>query len=341
MVQSMTNVPTTDSQAALTQIDELVQAGAELVRVAIPNAGALKGFAAICQQAPVPIIADIHFDYRLALEAIKAGASKLRINPGNIGSMKKVDAVIDAACEANIPIRIGVNAGSLEKSVDANTKLSLPEKLVASSLAFVDHFEARNMTNIVLSAKAHDVMTTVQTYRMLSREVPHIPLHLGITEAGTKEQGTVKSAVGLGMLLAEGIGDTMRVSLTAPPVEEPPVAWDILASLGLRRRNPELVSCPTCGRCQVDMVPIAQEVSHRLRSVPYPISVAVMGCAVNGPGEAKDADIGVACGKGQAMLFAHGKPIKRIAESDIIEELFSQIEQRYGTSPSGEVLGKE
>lgn len=327
VVQSMTCTPTSDTEATLNQIRALADGGCDVVRVTLPNRAAIDSFKAICYASPVPIIADIHFDYRLAIAAIDAGAAKLRINPGNIGSWEKVDAVIDAAGAAGAAIRIGVNAGSLEEDLASRDDLTQPEKLVASSLRFVEHFEARGFKDIVLSAKAHSVPTTIETYRALSRELPHIPLHIGVTEAGTVQQGTIKSAVGLGVLLAEGIGDTLRVSLTADPTEEPPVAWGILQCLGIRRRGPELVSCPTCGRTQVDLIPIAQEVEKRLRTCEKPISVAVMGCVVNGPGEASDADVGVACGKGSALLFKHGQPVRKVAESQIVDALMEEIEK--------------
>lgn len=327
VVQSMTSTDTADTDATLTQVRALADAGCDLVRVSVPTKAALASFAEICAAAPVPIVADIHFDYRLALGALDAGAAKLRINPGNIGSWDKVDAVIDKAGETGAAIRIGVNAGSLEDDLAARDDLTLPEKLVASSLRFVEHFEARGFTSIVLSAKAHDVPTTIATYRALSRELPHVPLHLGVTEAGTVRQGTIKSSVGLGVLLAEGIGDTLRVSLTADPVEEPPVAWGILECLGLRRRGPELISCPTCGRTQVDLIPIAEEVERRLARVGKPISVAVMGCVVNGPGEASGADVGVACGRGCGLIFRHGEVLRKVDEDAIIDELFAEIDQ--------------
>ena len=327
VVQSMTSTDTADTDATLTQVRALADAGCDLVRVSVPTKAALASFAEICAAAPVPIVADIHFDYRLALGALDAGAAKLRINPGNIGSWDKVDAVIDKAGETGAAIRIGVNAGSLEDDLAARDDLTLPEKLVASSLRFVEHFEVRGFTSIVLSAKAHDVPTTIATYRALSRELPHVPLHLGVTEAGTVRQGTIKSSVGLGVLLAEGIGDTLRVSLTADPVEEPPVAWGILECLGLRRRGPKLISCPTCGRTQVDLIPIAEEVERRLARVGKPISVAVMGCVVNGPGEASGADVGVACGRGCGLIFRHGEVLRKVNEDAIIDELFAEIDQ--------------
>lgn len=327
VVQSMTCTDTHDADATLAQVRALADAGCGVVRVTVPTTASLDPFSRVCAESPVPIVADIHFDYRLAVGAVKAGASKLRINPGNIGSWEKVDAVIDAAGEAGAAIRIGVNAGSLDEKIAARDDLTQPEKLVASSMEFVEHFERRGFSNIVLSAKAHSVPTTLETYRALSRELPSVPLHLGVTEAGTVQQGTIKSSVGLGVLLAEGIGDTMRVSLTADPVEEPPVCWGILSALGLRRRGPEIVSCPTCGRTQVDLIPIAEEVERRLRTCAKPISVAVMGCVVNGPGEASDADVGVACGRGLGMLFRHGEVIRKVPESEIVDALMDEIEK--------------
>lgn len=327
VVQSMTCTPTVDADATLAQVNALVDAGCDLVRVTVPSREALGPFERICRESPVPIVADIHFDYRLAIGAVRAGAAKLRINPGNIGDWERVDAVIDAAGEAGAAIRIGVNAGSLDKRIAERDGLTQPEKLVASSLEFVEHFEKRGFDDIVLSAKAHSVPTTIETYRALSRELPHVPLHLGVTEAGTVQQGTIKSAVGLGALLAEGIGDTMRVSLTADPVEEPPVCWGILQSLGLRRRGPELVSCPTCGRTQVDLIGLAEEVGERLKGCSKPISVAVMGCVVNGPGEASDADVGVACGRGVGMVFRHGEVIRKVPEDQIVDALMEEIDR--------------
>ncbi len=327
VVQSMTCTPTVDADATLAQVNALVDAGCDLVRVTVPSREALGPFERICRESPVPIVADIHFDYRLAIGAVRAGAAKLRINPGNIGDWERVDAVIDAAGEAGAAIRIGVNAGSLDKRIAERDGLTQPEKLVASSLEFVEHFEKRGFDDIVLSAKAHSVPTTIETYRALSRELPHVPLHLGVTEAGTVQQGTIKSAVGLGVLLAEGIGDTMRVSLTADPVEEPPVCWGILQSLGLRRRGPELVSCPTCGRTQVDLIGLAEEVGERLKGCSKPISVAVMGCVVNGPGEASDADVGVACGRGVGMVFRHGEVIRKVPEDQIVDALMEEIDR--------------
>jgi len=329
-VQSMTNTPTADAEATLAQIRALEEAGCEIIRLTVNTQEAVTGFAEAVRRSPIPVVADIHFDHRLAIAAIQAGAAGVRINPGNIGSWERVDQVIDAAKEAGCAIRIGVNAGSLDRAYDERADLTLPEKLVASACDHVAHFEERGFYDIVVSAKAHDVCTTLDTYRMLSQRLPQVPLHLGVTEAGTLRQGTVKSAVGLGILLAEGIGDTMRVSLTADPVEEPPVAWEILQSLGLRRRTPELVSCPTCGRTQVDLIPIAQEVERRLSSLRLPISVAVMGCVVNGPGEARGADIGVACGRGVGLVFAGGETLRKVPEDQIVDALFEEIARRFG-----------
>ena len=329
VVQSMLTAPTANPEAAIAQAKDLAEAGCEIVRAAIPNSSALDGFAQLCRACPVPVVADIHFDHRLAVRACELGASGLRINPGNIGSWDKVDAVIDAARAARIPIRIGVNAGSIDRELDARDDLSLAEKMALSATGFVRHFEDRDFGDIVLSAKAHDVGVTGDAYRRLSRELPSIPLHLGITEAGTAFQGTIKSSVGLGILLSEGIGDTLRVSLTADPVEEIPVAWGILQSLGLRRRTPELISCPTCARCQVDMIPIARQVEERLRTLSLPISVAVMGCEVNGPGEARGADIGVACSRGSGAIFCHGEIVRRVPDDQIVEALFAEIAARF------------
>ncbi|MBE6469518.1 MAG: flavodoxin-dependent (E)-4-hydroxy-3-methylbut-2-enyl-diphosphate synthase [Coriobacteriaceae bacterium] len=326
-VQSMTCTPTTDAEATLAQVRALAEAGCDLVRVSVPTKAALEPFGRICAESPVPIVADIHFDHRLAIGAAAAGAAKLRINPGNIGSWERVDAVIDAAGEAGCAIRIGVNAGSLQKEVVERDDLTQDEKLTASAMAFVEHFESRGFTDIVLSAKAHSVRTTLDTYRRLARELPQVPLHLGVTEAGGVRQGTIKSSIALGALLTEGIGDTLRVSLTADPLEEVPVAWGILSASGVRRRGPEMVSCPTCSRCQVDMIPIAEEVERRLASCTKPISVAVMGCAVNGPGEASDADVGVACGRGQALLFCHGEVVRKVPEASIVDALMEEIER--------------
>jgi (E)-4-hydroxy-3-methylbut-2-enyl-diphosphate synthase len=324
-VQSMTNTDTRDADATLAQIARLADAGCEIVRVAVPRADALDGFRAICAGSVLPVVADIHFDHRLAIEAAASGAAKLRINPGNIGPIERFDAVLDAAGEAGIPVRIGVNAGSLAAEYEARY-WPLAEKLVASAVAFCEHASARGFTDIVVSAKASSVNVTVDAYRKLADAVPY-PLHLGVTEAGTLRTGTVKSAAGLGILLSEGIGDTLRVSLTADPVEEVRVAWDLLAALDIRRRGPEIVSCPTCGRCEVDLIPIAEEVGRRLEGSRKPLKVAVMGCAVNGPGEARDADIGIAAGKGTGLLFVRGEAVRKVPEAQIVDALMEQIDR--------------
>ncbi len=324
-VQSMTTTDTADAEATLAQIGRLADAGCEVVRVAIPSSAALDGFSAVCEASPLPVVADIHFDHKLAIEAAKRGAAKLRINPGNIGDWNRVDSIIEAAGEAGIPIRIGVNAGSLaEQYRDADWPLA--NKLVASAVAFCAHFANRGFEDVVVSAKASSVCSTVDAYRALADELGY-PLHIGITEAGPSLSGTVKSSVGLGILLAEGIGDTMRVSLTADPIDEVLVAWEILSALDIRRNSPELISCPTCGRCGVDLIPIAEEVDRRLRERRTPIKVAVMGCVVNGPGEAREADIGVAAGKGLGIVFAKGEPLRKVPEAEIVDALFAEIDR--------------
>ena len=325
VVQSMLSTSAENVEASLQQIAVLQEAGCELIRIAIPSSSALGAFGNICERSPLPVIADIHFDSRLAVEAVRLGAAKLRINPGNIGDWDKVATIIEVAGAAGIPIRIGVNAGSLSLGFAERTDLTQPERLVGSALEFVEFFQSHGFYDLVLSAKAHDVPTTVEAYRLLARELPHIPLHIGITEAGTTFQGTVKSAAGLGALLLDGIGDTLRVSLTADPVEEVRVAWELLAACGLRRLSPELISCPTCGRCQVDLIAIATEVESRLRQIRKPLSVAVMGCVVNGPGEARQADVGAAFGAGRAAIFSKGEVLTTVDEGKVIEALFEVI----------------
>ena len=327
VVQSMLNLPLSDVAGNLAQIERLAAAGCEVIRVAIPNKAALDDFEAIVAKSPLPVVADIHFSAELAIQAARRGAAKLRINPGNIGGLEKTVPVIEAAREAGIPIRIGVNAGSLDSEIAEREDLTLPEKLAASAQGYVEFCESLGFYDVVVSAKAHDVPTTVATYRILSERLPQVPLHIGVTEAGTLFQGLVKSASGLGILLEQGIGDTMRISLTDDPIEEIRACWTLLSALGLRRRNPELVSCPTCGRCKVDLIGLAKQVEERLQNVPKPIQVAVMGCVVNGPGEAADADIGVACGDGSGVIFAHGQTLRKVPEADILEALFEEIEK--------------
>jgi (E)-4-hydroxy-3-methylbut-2-enyl-diphosphate synthase len=324
-VQSMTNTDTRNVGATLEQIARLASSGCEIVRVAIPNRDALQAFGQVVAASPLPVVADVHFDHTIAVDAARLGAAKLRINPGNIGAMERVDAVIEAAGEAGIPIRIGVNAGSLATEY-ADLDWPLADKLAASAVAFCAHFQSRGFDDIVVSAKASSVQATIDAYKRLADELPY-PLHIGVTEAGTAFAGTIKSSVGLGVLLADGIGDTLRVSLTADPVDEVRVGWEILASLDIRRRSPELISCPTCGRCQVDLIPIANEVADRLANRRTPIKVAVMGCAVNGPGEAREADIGVAAGRGVGIIFAHGETLRKVPEAEIVDALFAEIDK--------------
>lgn len=325
VVQSMLNLPLEDVEGNLAQIERLAEAGCELIRIAIPHKRDLNYFEEICQKSVLPVIADIHFSAEIAIEAAKRGAAKLRINPGNIGGLEACVPVLEAARNAGIPIRIGVNAGSLDEDLAARNDLTLPEKLAESARGYVEFCESQGFYDLVVSAKAHDVPTTVEAYRLLSKTLPTIPLHIGVTEAGTLFQGLIKSASGLGILLEQGIGDTLRISLTDDPVEEVRACWMLLSALGLRRRDPELVSCPTCGRCQVDLISIAKEVEDRLKEIHRPLQVAVMGCVVNGPGEAADADIGVACGKGSGVIFTHGKTLRKVEEAAIVDVLMEEI----------------
>lgn len=325
VVQSMLNLALSDVEGNIAQIQRLADAGCEVIRIAIPSHKDLDYFEQICARSVLPVVADIHFSADIAIEAAKRGAAKLRINPGNIGGLEKTVPVIEAAREAGIPIRIGVNAGSLDDALAAHSDLTLAEKLVESALGYVKFCHQHDFYDVVVSAKAHDVPTTVATYRLLAQRIPDVPLHIGVTEAGTLFQGLVKSASGLGILLEEGIGDTLRISLTDDPLEEIRACWTLLSALGLRRRFPELVSCPTCGRCKVDLIALAKEVEDRLRDVAQPIQVAVMGCVVNGPGEAADADIGVACGDGSGVIFAHGKTLRKVDEAAIVDTLMEEI----------------
>lgn len=325
VVQSMLNAPAGDVEANLVQIEELAAVGCEVVRMAIPHKANLDAFEAVCASSPLPVVADIHFSADIAVEAARRGAAKLRINPGNIGGLAKTDAILDAAGEAHIPIRIGVNAGSLDSDLLARTDLTLDQKLARSAADYVHYCQSRGFYDLVVSAKAHDVMTTVATYRQLARELPECPLHIGVTEAGTLFQGVIKSACGLGILLEEGIGDTLRISLTDDPTQEVRACWTLLAALDLRRRAPELVSCPTCGRCQVDLISLAHQVEERLSNLDNPLKVAVMGCVVNGPGEAADADIGVACGAGMGVVFSKGEIVRKVEEGAIVNALMEEI----------------
>lgn len=326
-IQSMTNTRTDNVTETVAQIKRLLDAGCDIVRIAVPDMNAAQAIAAIKAAVEVPLIADIHFDYRLALAAIEHGVNGLRLNPGNIGDADQVAAVVKAAKKQRIPIRIGVNAGSLSKEMLAKHGGSpTAEAMVESALSHIRILEKHNFNDIKISLKAHDVPLTIRAYQLMSEAVDY-PLHLGITEAGTVRSGVIKSAVGIGALLAQGIGDTLRVSLTGDPVEEIRVANEILKSLGLRQYGPTLVSCPTCGRCQINLVDIAEMVEDKLKLFKKPITVAVMGCVVNGPGEAKEADVGIAGGKGEGLLFSKGKIIRKVPEDELISALFAEIDK--------------
>ncbi len=323
-VQSMCNTDTRDVAATMAQISSLAQAGCELVRCAVLDMEAAEALGRIKAQSPIPVIADIHFDYKLALTVLAAGIDGLRLNPGNIGDQWKVAEVVAAARERQVPIRIGVNAGSLEKELLAKYGHPTAEAMVESALGHVRILEELGYDRIKVSLKASDVMKTVAAYRLLAEKVDY-PLHIGITEAGTIFSGTIKSSVGLGILLADGIGDTMRVSLTGDPVDEVRVGFEILKALNLRQHGVNFVSCPTCGRCQIDLIHVANEVEERLRGVKSPVTVAVMGCGVNGPGEAREADFGIAGGKGEGLLFRHGEIIRKVPEAEMADALVAEV----------------
>lgn len=325
VVQSMTNTDTRDIAATVSQINLLAAAGCEIIRVAVPDSTAADALRDIKKLSPLPVIADIHFDYKLALQAIANGVDGLRLNPGNIGDEKKVREVVRAAAERQIPIRIGVNAGSLSKAILEKYSGVTPEGLVESAMEHVRILEELNFRDIKISLKAFEIPLLVQAYELMSQKVDY-PLHVGVTEAGTPWAGTVRSAVGIGALLSRGIGDTLRVSLTGDPVLEVRVGWEILKSLGLRQRGPVIVSCPTCGRTEIELIRIAEEVERRIQHYREPIKVAIMGCVVNGPGEAREADIGVAGGKGVGLLFKKGEVIRKVPEADMVEELVREIE---------------
>ena len=325
-IQSMTNTPTQDVKATLDQIRKLAAAGCEIVRVAVPDMEAARAVEKIKEGSPIPVVVDIHFDYKLALEAIAAGADKVRINPGNIGGEDRVKAVAEACLLHNIPIRIGVNGGSLEKSILAKYGGICPEAMVESAFQHIRLLEQYDFTDICVSLKSSNVQTAMQAYQLMHCRSDY-PLHIGVTEAGTVRMGTLKSAVGIGGLLALGIGDTMRVSLSADPVEEIYAAREILKAAGVRREGPELVSCPTCGRTKIDLIALANQVEERLKSVDKPITVAVMGCAVNGPGEAAAADCGIAGGVGEGLLFQRGEIVKKVPQDRLVDELFALIER--------------
>ncbi|MCP4104435.1 MAG: flavodoxin-dependent (E)-4-hydroxy-3-methylbut-2-enyl-diphosphate synthase [Desulfobacteraceae bacterium] len=325
-VQSMTNTYTQDVRATVSQIQRLEQAGCEIVRAAVPDNEAAEAISSIKQEISIPLIADIHFDHRLAIASARAGADGLRINPGNIGKEKNVKAVADCAKEHGIPIRIGVNSGSLEKEILKKYNGVCAEAMVESAVRNIELLKSMDFHQIKISIKASDVARTVDAYRHLSSKTD-IPLHVGVTEAGTLYSGTVKSSLGIGMLLAEGIGDTIRVSLTRDPVEEIRVGYEILRALDIRRRGPEIISCPTCGRCKINLFDIVEQIEKSLLSNPLQIKIAIMGCVVNGPGEAKEADIGIAGGDGTGILFKKGKVVKKFPQEKLVDVLLEEVEK--------------
>jgi len=325
-VQSMSKTDTRDAAATARQIRRLAKAGCEIIRVAVPDMEAASALGKIRKAIPIPLIEDIHFDWRLALEAISQGVDGLRINPGNIGARWKVAQVVSACKDKGIPIRIGVNAGSLEKELLKKYGHPTPEALVQSAAEHINILESLDFREIKVSLKASNVLTTVDAYRLYTKKFKY-PLHLGISEAGPSFTGIIKSSVGLGILLSEGIGDTVRVSLSADPVQEVRVAYEILKSLGLRQKGANIISCPTCGRCQIDIRGLAARVESELKDIKNPVTVAVMGCVVNGPGEAREADIGIAGGKGRGILFRKGKVVKTVREKDLLSVLMSEIDK--------------
>ena len=323
-VQSMCNTDTRDIEATCRQIKELEAKGCEIVRLAVLNNEAADAIKEIVKKSTVPLVADIHFDYKLAIKCINNGIDALRLNPGNIGKRENVEAVVKLAKQQQIPIRIGVNAGSLEKDLQ-NENIPLSEKMVKSALGHIKILEDLDFDLIKVSLKSSDVMTTIEAYRSIAEKIPY-PLHLGVTEAGTLRGGLIKSAAGLGTLLAEGIGDTIRVSLTENPTEEVTAGYDILKCLGLRERGVNFVSCPTCGRTQIDLISLAKRVEERFKDLPYPITIATMGCAVNGPGEAKHADFGIAGANGEGYIFKKGEIIKKVKEDELLDEFVKLVE---------------
>lgn len=323
-IQSMTNTDTRDAKSTISQILRLEEAGCEIIRAAVPDMEAAQTIGKIKKGIHIPLVCDIHFDYRLALECMKNGADKIRINPGNIGSRERIKAVVDMAKDKGVPIRIGVNGGSLEKDILNKYKNACADALVESAMRHVEILDEFNFSDIVVSMKMSDVPTMLEAYRKFDK-ISDIPLHVGVTEAGTLKGGIIKSAVGIGALLSEGIGDTIRVSLTADPVNEIYAAKEILKILGLKKGGVRIVSCPTCGRTQIDLIKIANEVEKRLSGLDKDIKVAVMGCAVNGPGEARDADVGIAGGKGEGLIFRHGEILRKVPETRLIDELMEEI----------------
>ncbi len=334
-VQSMTNTPTADVAATVAQIKRLETAGCEIIRVAVPDEAAADAIARIKPQIAIPLIADIHFDHRLAIRAARAGADALRLNPGNIGETAAIRAVVDCARDHGLSIRVGVNSGSLEKDILDSHGGVTPDAMVASAMRHVDLLRSMDFEAIKISIKASDVSRTVAAYRLLAARTD-LPLHIGVTEAGALFTGIVKSALGIGMLLAEGIGDTLRVSLTRDPVEEVRVGFEILKALGIRRRGPELIACPTCGRTQIDLFDIVEKVEARINTLALPIKIAIMGCVVNGPGEAREADIGVAGGKGVGILFKKGEVVRKFPESELVDVLLAEIDRCHAEAQSAD-----
>ncbi|MBZ4658164.1 MAG: ispG [Desulfacinum sp.] len=331
VVQSMTNTDTRDARATISQIRRLERAGCEVVRVAVPDREAVERLSEIKASVSVPLVADIHFDHRLALGALRAGVDGLRLNPGNIGGADKVRRVAQEAKARQVPIRIGVNSGSLEKDLLDRYGGPTAEAMVESALRHMALLQDQGFDLIKVSLKSSDVLTTLSAYRLLAQKTD-VPLHLGVTEAGTPVQGAVKSALGIGLLLAEGIGDTIRVSVTGDPEEEMPIAYGILRALGLRRRGVEIISCPTCGRTEWDLIPLTQRVEKLVSGVAAPLKVAVMGCVVNGPGEAREADVGIAGGRGTGILFKKGRRVKKLPQEELLEALLGEIEAMTGES---------
>ncbi len=327
-VQSMTKTDTQDIPATVKQINELEVAGCDIVRLAVPDMDAAEALGEIKKQVSIPIVSDIHFDYRLALEAINQGVDGLRINPGNIGSNDRIKAVVEAAKDRRIPIRIGVNSGSLEKEILKQYGSPTAKALAESAFKHVRILEDLDFRDIKISVKSTDVMTMIEAYRIIAEKTDY-PLHLGVTEAGTMKMGTIKSAIGIGTLLTEGIGDTIRVSLTGDPVEEIHVGIDILRSLGIRQNGVEIISCPGCGRLEIDLMKLVEEVEVRVRNIQLdkPLKVAILGCVVNGPGEAVEADLGIAGGRGKGMLYKEGKLIRSLKEEELIDALVEEIEK--------------
>jgi len=326
VIQSMTNTPSWDIDGTLKQIEQLTSAGCRIVRIAVPDENAVASFKQIRKQTDVALVADIHFNYRLAIAAIEAGADKIRINPGNIGSDQRVKMVVDAAASANIPIRIGVNSGSMEKKLLQKYGGCSPEALLESAQNYISMMNTWNFHNIIISIKASDVLTTIRACRLLAAH-SDVPQHIGITESGTLRSGSIRSSVGIGTLLAEGIGDTIRVSLSGDPVEEIYVAKEILKSLDLME-GPVVIACPTCGRTQIDVASLANQVEQIVSGIQIPIKIAVMGCVVNGPGEARDADIGIAGGKHEGLLFIKGEPVCKVAENELLGKFREILDQQ-------------